>query len=387
MIRRHPAALLLLGLLLLLVGLAALYRLRLSRGESYPAYSTFRADPLGLRVLYESLGKVPGIEARRWLRPLEDLPADPGSTLLLAGVPREGWEHFPRQDAEALTRAARLGTRVVILLGTQRHARNTTAEGEAPERRERREKEEARRPARLPERLKAADLRGLWQLSLRTQEMDTRSPGQPVDAAARGWTELPWRSEAYWTPEPDSAWTVLMQREGAPVLMERPLGRGTLVVATESFFVSNEALHKHRSPELLAWLVGPARSVVFAEAHLGVAENTGIAALGRRYRLGLALGILALWALLFAWSQGSPLVPPPREDDGPALDYRQTAGLEALLRRAVPRSHLLATCLAEFSATAPRREAERVKQVIASEPADASPVDRYNAAARALRRR
>ncbi len=129
-------------------------------------------------------------------------------------------------------------------------------------------------------------------------------------------------------------------------MLERSLGRGSVVLATDSFFASNEGLFSDRRPELLAWVLGGARRVVFDETHLGVAEPGGVAALARRYRLGGLIGGLILLAALYVWRTAVPFAPSaasrsPREGEG----REAWAGLAALLRRGLPERRLLVSCV------------------------------------------
>ncbi|MGA2555338.1 MAG: hypothetical protein ABSG04_03605, partial [Verrucomicrobiota bacterium] len=109
----------------------------------------------------------------------------------------------------------------------------------------------------------------------------------------------------------DTNWQTLYQRKGHPVIVQRAFGPGSLVLSTDSYFLSNEALRRERHAELLAWLVGPHPDVIFDETHLGVEERPGVAGLMRQYHLQGVLLALALIAALFIWRNSLPLVPPP----------------------------------------------------------------------------
>src|SRR5262249_23725425 len=109
-------------------------------------------------------------------------------------------------------------------------------------------------------------------------------------------------------------WHAIYLRSTNVVVAERKFGHGSVVIATDSFFVSNEALTRDRQAQFLAWLVGSGRTVYFDEAHLGVAETSGIGVLMRKYRLhGLAFG-LALLAAMFVWKNSVSLVPPHQDE-------------------------------------------------------------------------
>jgi hypothetical protein len=65
-------------------GLIHLLNLRFERGDIYPAYSSFRSDPLGAKAFYESLGRL--TPARRNLQPLSKLGEGRDTTLLWLGA-------------------------------------------------------------------------------------------------------------------------------------------------------------------------------------------------------------------------------------------------------------------------------------------------------------
>src|SRR5262249_13048084 len=143
-----------------------------------------------------------------------------------------------------------------------------------------------------------------------------------------------------------------------------PLGKGTLVLCSDSSFASNLALEREKETGLLVWLIGPNHHVLFDESHLGVEESTGVATLARRYRLhGLAAGILGL-AVLFAWKNAAPFAPLLAASDSDrfrwsAMTGRQAfEGLEAVLRRHIAPSALLAACVEQWKRSLPRHGAD-----------------------------
>ena len=91
--------------LLLLWGVTSVYRLRVARGDLFPAYSTLRADPLGTRALHDAARLLPGRRVERWTRPASRLEAGPGDLILVAGIRRELDEEY----WTALDRAAIAG--------------------------------------------------------------------------------------------------------------------------------------------------------------------------------------------------------------------------------------------------------------------------------------
>jgi hypothetical protein len=110
-------------------------------------------------------------------------------------------------------------------------------------------------------------------------------------------------------------------------------------------------MSKDRHADFVAWLIGPARQVVFDEAHLGIMDTSGVAGLMRKYRLhGLMAGLLLL-TTLFVWKNSFSFVPPYPE----ARQTESVAGKEAaagfvnLLRRNIAPRDLLRVCFEEWT--------------------------------------
>jgi hypothetical protein len=188
-------------------------------------------------------------------------------------------------------------------------------------------------------------------------EQGTNDAYEPVRVKNK--TDLPlpgtldWHSGVVFT-NLDKAWHVIYARGSNAVVIERKFGHGSVAFATDSYFISNEALEKDRHADLLAWVIGPVKNVVFDEAHLGVAETSGVAVLMRKYRLhGLALGLILL-AGLFIWKNAVSLVPP--HEDESKRDFvtgkNAAAGFVNLLRRNIPLRDLLAACFDEWKKSA-----------------------------------
>ncbi|MBI3882214.1 MAG: DUF4350 domain-containing protein [Verrucomicrobia bacterium] len=201
--------------------------------------------------------------------------------------------------------------------------------------------------------------------------------------------QLDWHSATLFKTT-NAAWRVLYAREDQPVVIERAFGRGSLVLVSDSFFASNEAMRHDRQSALLAWLAGPSRRLVFDETHLGVELNPGIATLARRYRLHGLFASLLLLAVLFVWKNSTSLVPP--HDEAAVADAvagkDSAAGFVNLLRRSVAPRELLPACLAEWRKSGahgradPGGKAARLAAVI--ESGKAKPVDAYREASRIL---
>lgn len=389
--RRAPFLLLVAVAAVLVVGLTVLFRLRLAQGDVFPAYSSQRADPLGLRALHDSLAQIPGLRIERRFRPLETLEAQPARTIVLAGFRVADWTQLRREEFDALDAAVRNGSRLVIAL----HAQAAGEEQRRIEAEKKREAEAKKRRADDDEEGLAepkpvyVDLHRRWGVDVKDRWLMERTGGAVIAAGAPAGlpARVGWQSDMYFARDEATGWQAIYRRGGEPVLVERRHGLGSIVLAGDSYFLSNEALQRDRSSALLAWMVGPHPRVLFDETHLGVTVDPTIAALARRYGLAGAFFTLLLLALLFVWRRMALFVPPAPASDEVTLTYHPAAGLEALLRRAVPAGELAATCLAEWTPSARASDRARVEAAQATLPKNSPVAARYNAAVQALRRK
>jgi hypothetical protein len=368
----YKTILFLVVLLAFAAGLVRLFALRFSAGDVYPPYSSLRSDPLGTKVLYESLGGLPGIDTERNYGDEDRIAGAERATFFYFGLKAHMLSAMQERDVNALERIASGGGRLVFCLfpgagpsvrrGDDGDAEDTetSAGPKQPDGKEESAKAEKPEPEKKKEKnvLRVVDLRKRWQFDL-----DRAASGSPpVALPAAGFAPimpsgvLTWHADSYLAGE-GGVWTPVFTRNGRIVMAERKFGRGSIVIATDSFFASNEAMAGERHPELLAWLAGANRKIVFDETHLGIRENKGVVSLFRKYRLeGLGAAVLVL-GLLFIWKNAFSLVPVAagrdhgKEDEAaPGRDY--ISGFAGILRRTVAPSALLATCLEEWERTA-----------------------------------
>lgn len=384
-----------------LVGLIAvlhqLFSLRFAAGDVYPAYSSLRADPLGTRALYESLAQLPRFRTERVLGRLREAPG-PGKALLILGLKSTALDEMDRNDAQELERFATLGGRVVLALAPERTAPlfgGRIASSNAPPR---------KRGSNKPSVSSTVSVNDRWNFTLayRPLNFDEDDRIKPVtvqreDGAPEALPDmLSWHSSTVCATH-GAEWQTVYAREGVAVVLERAMGKGTVVISTDAYPFSNEALRVERATEFLQWCLGyDTTTLLFDETHLGVEENPGIATLARRYRLhGLAFG-LALVAGLYLWRVGVGFMP-RREDadvDGSALEGREAvAGFVNLLKRSIHPSELLAACMEEWEKTIhrdaiPEARVHQVRDRYAAErmkpPAEQNPVQVYRDIARLL---
>jgi len=351
-------------------GIVQLFQLRFAAGDVYPAYSSLRADPLGAMAFYESLDKIPGFSVRRDFSASNRLPGDSGTVYLHLAEDRYEWNWLPKDLFQEVQDFLARGGRLVITFFPETepgifHYRDTEETNSVNSAKSRNQKMTPEKPVTKQNPLADDDygveLEDQW--GFRTDFQELTSGGdvyEPARALNKSDLRLPptldWHSGVVFT-NLDKSWRVSYARGSNAVIIERKFGRGSVVMATDSYFVSNEAMAKDRHADLLAWLIGANRNAVFDEAHLGIVETSGVATLMRKYRLhGLAAGLIVL-AGLFVWKNAFSLVPPHTDEQRENLIIGKDAssGFVNLLRRSVAPRDLLATCFAEWKKSVGRK--------------------------------
>ena len=351
-----PRLILVGALLVLLGGLVKLFRDRFDTGDVYPAYSSFRGDPLGTRVLFEALHAT-GVDVSRNFRDLERAKPGGGS-IVFAGLRWSQVTSTSTEDVAGLLDAVRSGSRAVLVFAPQDSEREPQV---VDRERSRKRASDKKREFRSLARELALDARWLPAGGQHALEAELKIDDGQLPLL------LPWHTALSFEPA-DKAWRTLYGVGRYSGILERPYGDGSIVVIGDAYLLSNEAMARARHAPLLAWVVGPVSRVVFDETHLGVVENSGVAALARRYGLGHTAMALLVVALLYLWRNGTSLVPPSEADrslDADLAGRDASAGLVNLLRRTVPPGDLVAACVHEYMHAATwRRLPEKARRAL-----------------------
>ena len=363
--------------LALFYGVLEVFMTRYEDPTAYPAYSTFRADPLGARVFYGALQRVNGVTVERNQLPLNYAVLPDDATVIFAGadVTPDSVRVLERLE-EFLER----GGRLVIT-----HAPCGEDSGDCWN-------DVDDQPDHLengkdtPPYAQSAYISQRWGFDYESDpfpgSLDYAVLTEGNKAALRKGFPLllPWRSELHFTAL-DDAWRIRYALEGRPVVIERTWGKGSIVVASDTYFLSNEAMRADRHPALLAWLAGPKHRVVFDESHFGLISSPGIIDLFYRLRLQGFLAVLLVLAALYVWM--SLVAPTPRREATALELTAKTRGREAfsgmvsLLRRSVPQADLLQRCHAVWRESLPllgphaKRLAAELEQAIEEAGGDA----------------
>jgi len=365
-------------IILIIAGIAAviflyeieqLFNLGFTTGENYPVYSSFRSDPLGARALYGALGSLRGVSVERNIKPLTKIGGGRGKTLILCGADTSP---DPVEAIKAIEAFIADGGRFVVTFfpELQESAWYLPPEEKKEEKKKDEKKQGDAKDAKKPDKkeeqpseqkdIKFESIEKRWEFSFAHKEMPTSGESKLGDTYARkvaGPVELParlsWRTALYFD-QLGKAWRTLYALDGHSVVIERRMGKGSIVLCSDSYLLSNEAMRNGRYSALLAWLVGQSSSVIFDETHLGVETEPEVMTLIRNYRLHWALISLIVVAMLFVWRNATSLVPrrPEGENVSQSLKGKDsTAGLVNLLRRSVPANKVVNVCLDEWQAS------------------------------------
>jgi hypothetical protein len=322
-----------------LIGLAGFYLaleellLRHEGSGYYPAYSTYRSDPQGMSAVYGALGRIPHVTTERNLLPLELYRLPQGATLFVAGAVASP---DPVPLLEKLEQFCESGGRLVIANGPCRNAADAYCAWDIKGKDSVKKADDDDDEEEEEEKDKEESLPGYMQL----EWLSTR---WGLDFEFKGFEE-PHRTAVL------AGGAEAMAEAGA---FPAALPWGSVVIASDSYFLSNEAMQEHRAPELLAWLAGPSERIIFDETHLGIASSPGIIDLIKRLRLQGFLITAGVAGLLFVW-MGLVGQAPRREATArelrPEGQGREAfSGLVSLLQRSVPRTSLLRQCHAEWN--------------------------------------
>ena len=435
----------------LTVGFFEILEKRFAEGGLYPHYASFRSDPMGTSAFYEALERIEDFEVSRNISDLNTLKGLDGDTaILLVGYPREGFDSLRAPESSAVMKAVEEGGRLVITMNPELvpemfkptlaaeeddwiDRRRRIREERLSKAREAGEKagEKAEKEAESGAKEKVKDeavaekeedeeeeeeremervLGPLFMTRVgfdftplegfaRPEQGWVTNPGDTVNGVAPG--ALPnWRSQYRFSLE-DPAWKAVGLVDEKPVVIERALGKGTIVLTSDSYFISNESLNAGTGPEFLLWLIGGKSRVIFDETIHGSEETGGAMKLIRRYRAhGVFFGLF-VFLILWAWRSASSLVPGSDDLDrgivssgGAVVGEETGSGFIRLLRRSVPSVSLLSQCVDVWKRTlsvTPSEETEkRVDQILErhrSDPRRFGLIEGYTAITDLLRKR
>ncbi|BDC52521.1 hypothetical protein F183_A48360 [Bryobacterales bacterium F-183] len=323
------------AVLLFLWAVVSIILVPIESGDAYPRYSSLRPDPFGAKVLYESLAAMPGVTVERSYRDLLLLPLRPAPTVLVLGGMAPTWISAPENVVKRWEAIASRGARLVFVFQPSLPALTANFDLFQPDK---------KKPQTVVHK---AAITERWGVKVKLREVTAKERAQI--------SRSPRESAAYF--EADGSWTVVERhsKDGLPMQIEKRMGQGSIVIATQLFRLSNEGLREERHGAWIASLLGPNTRIVFDEFHHNVQDTDSIGTLLRRYRLQGAVGVLSFIALLFIWRNVNGLLPPRSVAAGKSetsiAGWDAQQGLTALLERSVAQADLIPVALQEWKKT------------------------------------
>jgi len=389
-------------LILAISGYALLHLLmmRYSSGDVYPEYSSMRSDPFGTKAFYESLQYCCDLKVSRNFEDFSKIKNNTNSTIIFPGASFPG-DMIPESFFKDLEGFMKNGGRLVVTYVPSGFFKKI--ESETKKVQEEKKKADKKKPEKDSEEkenenalIRFVSLSKLWGLKYEEADWSGLRSARLV-GDLRLPKVLTWHSPVYFELK-GKEWNVIYKQDDHAVLVERNFGKGSLVLASETFFISNEAMLRDRHSELLAWLVGPKKEVIFDETHLGIASNPGVASLARKYNLhGLAGGLLVI-ALLYVWMSSTSLLPAYQAGsdlEKKAIEGKDSAsGLSNLLRRNVPPQQIFPLCYSEWKKSSliqkqlEEKKLKKIDEFMKQHPERAkNPVESYNKISEMLKER
>jgi hypothetical protein len=320
------------------------FEVRLETQEGYPVASSFRADARGCRALYESLHRVPGVQTARFLRTFSNLPPADGRSLVIAGVDPQ-INTLRVQDRKSLSAWAESGGTLIIALAVD--DKNSGQAGSPDYELVVPQKEQSSPSPNLKSTPPSEEF---WIETLQGAGVHVF---RHVDSSARHHfvsrvfaTSGSWLGPLYFR-DLQSPWRVVAEADHLPVVIQRSLGRGNVILVADSYLLTNGSLATDRETGFLGWLFRKSSTVLFDESHFGFMENPGVVSLARRYGLESAFFVLLILALFFVWANRYSLVPKSASRSAESLIVPGKGGETVflnLLRRSLPTKDLLSTC-------------------------------------------
>ena len=364
------------------------FEVRLETQEGYPVASSFRADARGCMALYESLGRVPGVQTARFLRTFSNLPPAEGRSLIIAGINPQT-SILQVQDRKSLSAWVEAGGTLIVALTVE--DKNSGKAG-SPDYQLFPPAKDQRSPS--PNHKSTPPTEEYWIETLQGAGVNLF---RHADASARHRfvsgvfaTSGSWLGPLYFQ-DLQPPWRVVAEADHLPVVIERSFGRGNVILIADSYLLTNGSLANDRKTGFLGWLLRKQTTVLFDESHFGLTENPGIVSLARRYGLESAFFVLLMLALFFIWANRYTLVPKSADQSRGNPIVPGQGGetiLVNLLRRSLPPKDLFSTSAELWrQGVHDAGKIRKLDQLLSSLDRRSSAVDRYNQLSQRLNER
>jgi hypothetical protein len=340
-----------------------MFKTRAEVNGVYPEYSSFRADPKGYRILFETLSRLASVHVERSVKPLGEVPSGNRKILVVAGLLPSP---LPADQMKIFNDWMTSGGTLLVAFNSQQFEPNEEKNRRVPV------QPEDKSLHGEVDKAESWGIRIFWSKQSLVSQLQSNLFAE----------QSSWAGHLYIQPT-TSDWEVLAKARDLPVVLQRKFGAGKLLVLADSYPLSNIALAAHRNAALVSWLFPQHSTILFDETHFGIVEHPSIIGLARRYGLDGAFVAILCLAVLYLWASRYSLKPVRRvqADSEPAV--RGIGGNEIftnLLRRTLPAKDLCAICLQIWKQKGPLNPIKqaRLENLLNSLPPTTSQVERYN---------
>ena len=338
-----------------LIGIVRLFLLRFETGDVYPPYSSLRSDPLGTKVFYQSLDNLEKITAKRNYFLLSKIKSGQGVTFFYLGAKIFNTDSVCKDLLESFEHIANSGGRLVIAFFPKIKNRVKPLYQEKTSEHSKENSLKESKDHGQAEDDRFVSLSERWGVSIKYDETKKKNKKNDfiAESNAQGLHRPVFFHTAKYFDDLSDSWKVIYALGDHPVIIERKLGKGTVVLSSDSYFFSNEALHEQRHPELLAHFMGLNSTALFDETHFGINKSFGVVYFIEKYRFYWFVAGIVLLAVLFVWKNSICFVPPhidehEGDEESFVSDKDYTQGLISLLRRNIPKGRILKVCVEEW---------------------------------------
>ncbi|MBF0432631.1 MAG: hypothetical protein HQK83_15205 [Fibrobacteria bacterium] len=375
-------------------GVVFLFQNLSHQGLMFPPYSSLSSEPTGLRGLYESLVRLGTSKVERSFVPLHKMDETTGCTHIVAGMPINALNLLPKHVYASLDSSVKNGAKLVIanptptgffnsiMLDAQdsnshksnQHSQDSTGEpvdnagvpgidsGDTGKGVSQLSERDSLAQENIKKTFMDAIMQNMinvyeqWELSMHVLPFAKDSTGKRRSFAWAYSTNPDYTDSVRWLSpwyfELDTIdWKVLYARDDKPVIISRSYGEGEIILSTDSYLFTNEALAYDPAPGLLHYLTGTKERIVFHETQLGMVKEKNLFALLNRYHLlGFLIAVFVL-LLLYIWKSAFPLITLRERNSGETIlqdEQAEASGMYNLIVGALQKKDIIRECVEQW---------------------------------------
>lgn len=262
--------------LVFFAGTILIFQSRFRKGETFPDYSTLKADPLGSLALFESLQKTPGLTVTRNYSSTSIADIS-NSTIFFIGIQPFIFE-MEGSPVSSIDSLLKKGNRVIVsFLDPPLFAPSST----------------------LPDSTGKSNVLFTRSIKFKSKNSDTAC----VRSSDSLFKAVTWPGAL--NLQADSTWKTIVSRDSFMLLGEKKVHTGVLVVLHDGYNLSNQGLRdnltRSGSNPLIPYLTGNTANIIFDESHHGIVKRMGISVLLQKTGFTPVIVFLCIWFFLLIW--------------------------------------------------------------------------------------